>query len=158
MTLAERFLPELSSWKTDRRDTLTAQFPTEGWMVRLVAEHSDVVGVLAWELTVERSASAPEGCTVRAWAETIASRSSGLMERIKLLEVDDERSQALLRSDHPTAKGNEVGYYEIRLDGTRTATLRRFVADRVAGTPREQVPFTVTRDALLKLIDDISNP
>jgi hypothetical protein len=156
MTLAEKLRPELSDWSPAGRATLEVACPDQGWTVRLTADHNDIVGALAWELALERTAPPPAGATIRGWAESITARSSGLMERVKLLEVDGERSEALLRSDAPSAKGSVAGYYEIRLDGTRAATVRRYEADRKAGTPREQVSFTVTRDALLKLVDDIA--
>jgi hypothetical protein len=157
MTLAEKLHPKLSEWKPTARGTWAEAFPADGWAVSLTADHNDVVGTLAWELTLTRTADAPEGLTPRAWADGIATRSSGLMERIKLLEVDAERSEAVLRSDTPSKKGTAVSYYEIVLDGTAKATVRRYQADRKAGTKREQVPFAVTHEALAKLVGDIAN-
>lgn len=156
MTLAESLEPRLSNWKPAGRETWQEAFADAGWDVALTADHNDVVGTLAWELTLARTADAPAGLTVRAWADGIAARSSGLMEPIKLLEVDAARDEAILRSTAPSKKGDAVAYYEIRLHGTTKATVQRYQANRKAGTKREQVAFPVTHEALIKLINDIA--
>ncbi len=156
MTLAESLEPRLSTWKPATRETWEGAFDEAGWAVTLTADHNDVVGTRAWDLTLARTSDAPAGLTTKAWAETIAARASGLMERIKLVEVDTTRDEAILRSDTPTEKGDRVSYYEIHLHSTDKAAVRRYTADRKAGTKREQVSFAVTHEALMKLVDDIS--
>lgn len=156
MTLAESLEPRLSNWKPAARETWQEGFAEVGWDVSLTADHNDVVGTMAWELTLARTAAAPAGLTVKAWAEGIAARSSGLMEPIKLLEADPTRDEAILRSVSPSKKGDHVAYYEIRLHGTTKATVQRYQANRKAGTKREQVAFAVTHEALMKLVNDIA--
>jgi hypothetical protein len=126
-----------------------------GWSIDLTAEHNDIVGCLAWEVHLTRSDAAPEGLTLAAWAHAIAARSSGLLEKLAVLEIDPTRDEALLRSDSPTRKGERAAYYELKLVGLAQATLKRFEANRVQGGPREQVAFAVTHEALTKLINDI---
>ena len=156
MTLAEKLHPKLNSWKTKDRATWTESFANEGWTVHLTADHNDAIATLAWELTVSRMNDAPEKVTVRSWAERIAARSSGLLEKLKLLESDAARNEAFLRSDSPSAKGDLVAYYEVHLLGTNSATVRRYQANKKLGTPREQVAFAVTHEALAKLVGDIA--
>ena len=46
---------------------------------------------------------------------------AGLLEPLKVYEVDDTRNEAVLRSEAPAAKGDALSYYEIRLSGLSTA-------------------------------------
>lgn len=149
MTLAEKLLLELGDWRPAGRDALAVRLPDSG--VEVVADVNTELGAMLRSVTVDRVPLA--GATMRGWAESIAARSSGLMERLRVLEVDDGRSETLLRSDRPTAKGDEKAYYEIRLAGTTRATVHRY---RAVGGKREQVPFPLTHEALVKLVDDLA--
>ena len=131
MTLAENLLPRLSDWRPagDGRHTWSEAFPAAGWTVHLAADKTDTLSCLVWELTVRRAGRASDG-GLRAWAERIADQTAGLVESLKVLEVDDVRNEALLRSDTPTSREQRVSYFEILLRGTKSATLRRFRAGR----------------------------
>ena len=157
MTLTESLLPKLSEWRPAGagRHSWSAAFPDEGWTVHLTADRADSLSCLAWELTLARTGEAPEGLTLRTWASAIADRVSGLMEPLKLLEVDDTRGEAILRSDEPTKKGERVSYYEVRLTGLTQAVVRRFTATRTT-SGREQVPFALTHETLAKLAGDVA--
>ncbi|MCI0702430.1 MAG: hypothetical protein L0241_15210 [Planctomycetia bacterium] len=156
MTLAEKLLQKLSDWRPagDGRHSWSCSFPEEGWTIHLTADRADTLSCLAWEFTLTRTGSASEGLTLRNWAENIAKRASGLMEPLKVLEVDEARGEAVLRSDSPAKKGERVMYYEVRLFGLTTAIVRRFAATRTAGG-REQIPFALTHESLAKLANDI---
>jgi hypothetical protein len=158
MTLAATLQEKLASWKPsgDGRHSWSESFPDAGWTVHLAADHNDVVAALVWELTLSRTAEVPAGLTLRAWAGGIADRVSGLMEDVKLIEVDEARREAILRSETPTRKGDAAVYYEIRLHGLSRAVVRRYQADTVAATRREQVSFPLTHEALAKLAGDIA--
>ena len=71
------------------------------------------------------------------------------------MEVDPTRNEALLRSDAPAWQGEDVAYYEAILNGTGRATLQRFRGSRQAGKRREQTAFSLTHDALAKLVGDL---
>src|SRR6266540_2468632 len=102
MTLENTLLEKLSEWRPPQgRQTLNV--PGGGaWAVALTADRSDVLGCLVWELALQRTAPAPSGATLQGWAERIADRVTGLLEPLKVHEVDAERNQALLRSDGPS--------------------------------------------------------
>jgi hypothetical protein len=157
MTLTESLLPKLSEWRPAGagRHSWSAAVPEAGWTVHLTADKADTLSCLVWELTLARTGELPEGLTLRAWAEGVAARATGLLEPLKLLEVDDERNEALLRSDAPAKKGERVAYYEVRLFGLNRAVVRRFAADRTA-SGREQVAFALTHEVLAKLAGDIA--
>lgn len=157
MTLTESLLPKLSDWKpaTAGRHVLNVTTPEAGWSAHVTADKTDTLSCLVWELTLARTGAAPEGTTLKGWAEGVAKRATGLLEPLRLLEVDDVRSEALLRSDAPTKKGASVAYYEVMLSGTDRAVVRRFTADRTQ-SGREQIAFALTHEVLAKFAGDIA--
>jgi hypothetical protein len=158
MTLAETLQGRLANWQPagEGRHSWSESFPDTGWVVGLAADRTDSLGCLVWELSLARTTDAPEGLTLKGWADRIANRVSGLMENLKVVEVDDSRQEALLRSDGPTARGDDVLYYEVHLRGLTHATVRRYKGSRSAGTRREQVVFALTHEVLAKLASDIT--
>lgn len=157
MTLPESLLPKLSEWHPAGvgRHSLSVAAPEAGWTVHLTADKADTLSCLVWELTLARTADTPAGLTLKAWAEGIAARATGLLEPLKLVEVDDVRGEALLRSESPAKKGEGVAYYEVKLFGLNRATVRRFQASRTA-SGRDQVGFALTHEVLAKLAGDIA--
>lgn len=157
MTLAESLLPKLSEWTPAGagRHSWAAAFPAEGWTVRVAADKADSLSCLVWELSLERTAEPPAGLTLKTWAEAIADRAGGLMEPLKVYEVDETRGEALLRSDEPARKGEGLAYYEVRLAGLTGATVRRFAASRGSAV-RTQVAFALTHEALARVAGDVA--
>lgn len=157
MTLAETLLPKLNEWRPSGpgRHSWGKAFPEHGWAVSLAADRAETLGCLAWELTVQRTAESAPKVELRPWAERVAGRATGLLEPLRLLEVDDARGEALLRSDAPARKGEELYYYEVKLEAVGRATVRRYQAAQTAGR-REQVGFALTHEALAKLADDLT--
>lgn len=156
MTRTESLLPKLSEWKPagEGRHSLAATLPEVGWNVQLTADKADSLSCLVWELALTRTGDAPDGFTLKGWAEGVAKRATGLLEPLRLLEADDAVGEALLRSDAPAKKGERLAYYEVRLSAAGRATMRRFLASR-AESGREQVAFALTHEVLAKLADDI---
>lgn len=157
MSLAETLQESLSNWHAagSGRHTLTKQLPEYGWTFHLDAETVDTVGVRVWELTLVRTVDAPVGQTLKEWADGVATRVSGLMEPLTVLEVDESADVAILRSGGPTRRGPDALYYEARLTGLTTANVRRYQANVDAGTRREQIAFALTHEVLAKLACDI---
>jgi hypothetical protein len=153
MTVNEALLQKLGKWKPSGRQTLAAD--AAGWSVAVTADRGDELGCLVWDLTVSRSPAPAEGVAVREWADRVAGRARGLMENLKLVEVDAERRQALLRSDEPTRRGDDIFYYEVLLTGGGSGSVRRFQGGRPNGR-REQVPFALTHEVLAKLSGDLT--
>jgi hypothetical protein len=87
-------------------------------------------------------------------AALIAGRVTGLMEKLHVIEVDDARGEALLRSDVPTAQDKNRYYYEVLLQRNGVATLQRFQGS-IVKSERKNVPYTVTREAISKLVGDL---
>jgi hypothetical protein len=128
--------------------------PHGDWSVTLRPEAHDALSCSLWELAARRAVAA--GGDPRAWAERVSRTATGLLEPLRLLEVDAARRIALLRSAPPSEKDAGPHYYEVELHGTTEATVRRFRGSHDPARKREQVPFTLTYEVLGKLIGDLT--
>lgn len=153
MTLANILRQKLSEAPAaHERHDFTVADEASGWTLYLTAEHRDAWTTVAWEMSLRRAKS---GGGMATWGERIARRSSGLLEPLTVVEVDAAQSRALVRSGPPTTCGDKVSYYELVLDGTSSALVRRYEGSHVAAK-RTQVPFVLTNEVLVKLVDDVT--
>jgi hypothetical protein len=149
MTLNDTLLQKLAEWRFDNgRQTLTVVQPETGWSAEVVADCSDRVGCQLWELKLTRSEAAP-AADLKTRAERLVSRATGLMEPLRLIEVDAQGDTALLRSTAPQKRGDDLFYYEVLLRSAGTG-LRRYQSSTKSGA-RQQVAFSLTHEALAKL-------
>jgi len=88
-------------------------------------------------------------------AQVLAQKVTGLMEKLSAIEIDDTRGEALLRSDAPVAYEQDRLYYELIVNRQGATTLHRYHGSMLKSNRRE-VPFTLTREALAKLITDLA--
>jgi hypothetical protein len=159
MSLEEIVLQKLAEWRPPREGNpaLAIADADSGCVVRLTAQRQDQLGTALLELTVDRSkATAPSDLTVAAWAEHIAGRTRGLLEPLSVLEVDAQRNEALLRSNEPAQRKDELYYYEVHLYGAREAQVHRYRAAH-DGSKRQQVPFTLTHESLARFASDLAS-
>ncbi len=159
MTLNETLVARLAEWRPGRgRQTLNLPDGGAGWAVSLTADRADELGCLVWEMTLRRTEALPgaDAPALRAWGDRIAGRARGLLEMLKVVEVDAERDEAILRSDVPAAKGEDRFYYEVHLQGAGVADLRRYRGSLAATGKREQVAFALTHEALARLAADLA--
>jgi hypothetical protein len=157
MTFAETLLPRLASWRPageGRHDT-TIALP-QGWTVRLAAERVDTVGTLLHQVEAIRDVPVEEDAAqLEVHARRAAARVTGLLESLRVVEVDGTGHTALLRSDTPARKGETVSYYEVRLFGRNRVTVERYRATPSIPARREAVAFALTHEVLAKLIEDL---
>jgi hypothetical protein len=132
----------------------TCDFVHKTWSVRLTVERHDPLGCLLWELSLHRD-NAVAGAQ-KEWGERLVQRITGLLEPLKLHEVDAPRQLAYLRSAAPTGRGEALQYYEVALHGLNELYLRRYQGFHEAGKKREQIAFALTYEGLAKLLDDLS--
>jgi hypothetical protein len=126
-----------------------------GWAVTLVVDRHDELSSAFWEISLQRVAPADSAVTLERWAKGVADRVTGLLEPLKVLEIDASRNEALLRSNEPTQRGTDLFYYEVLLKGTQTARIRRYQGSPGSGH-REQVSFVLTHEAFAKFAQDIA--
>jgi hypothetical protein len=157
MNLNETVLQKLAEWRPAAgRQTLNLPDAGSGWAVALTVDRHDELGSLVWELTLRRnSVAAASAAGLADWAQAAADRVTGLLEPLKVVEVDVQRQEALLRSDEPAHRGEKLLYYEVLLSGAIQAAVRRYQAAQGNGK-REQVAFALTNEALAKLAADLA--
>jgi hypothetical protein len=154
MNLEETLLQNLAEWRFDNgRQTLTVAHPESGWTTAVLADCGDRVGCRVWELNLTRPESAPSA-DLKTRAERLAGRATGLMEPLRLIEVDAQGDTALLRSAAPQKRGDDLFYYEVLLRSAG-AGVRRYQASTTSGT-RQQIAFPLTHEALAKLGADLT--
>ena len=155
MTLEETLLQKLAEWRFDNgRQTLTVAHPETGWTATVAADCGDRVGCRVWELNQTRPESALSD-DLKTRAERLAGRATGLMEPLRLIEVDAQGDTALLRSAAPQKRGDDLFYYEVLLRNAG-AGVRRYQASTKSGT-RQQIVFPLTHEALAKLGADLTS-
>ncbi|MBY0525655.1 MAG: hypothetical protein K2R98_19780 [Gemmataceae bacterium] len=159
MTLENKLLQKLSKWKLSgsHRQDLVVVDGESGWTATLSAERCDDLGCLVWELALQRSTPlVADASELRAWANRATSRVTGLLEPLRLVEVDGSRLEAQLRSQTPTARDDRRFYYEVLLRANGLATVRRYQASQPSSHHREQVGFALTHEVLAKLAADLT--
>lgn len=159
MRLNEAILARIADWRPEPgRQTLFVPDAGSGWTVSLAADRNDELGCLAWELALRRAGAPPEGTdALRAWAERAARRVTGLPEPLTVIEVDAQRGEAMLRSHEPTRRGDVLYYHQVILQGSTTATLRRYQSSPAGERPRvQQATFPITHEALVRVIDGLT--
>ncbi len=153
MTLAKILRQKLNELPAaDERHETSLADEAGGWALYLTADRRDRWTTVAWEISLRRATS---GGDVAAWAERLVQRSSGLLEALRVVEVDSAHNHALIRSVPPPEDAGKIGYYEVILQGTGSALVRRFEGSHASGK-REQVAFALTNEVLVKLIGDLT--
>ena len=156
MSLDARLLENLANWRPDSgRQTLEVSDAKGDWRVAVTADCVDVVGCRLWEVSLLRCAEAP-AIDLKDRAEEICARVTGLLEPLRVVEVDGEQHLALLRSEQPGQVGEDRFYYEVRLDGQGGCVVRRYQTPHATEPRRQQVTFTLTHEALAKLVRDLA--
>jgi hypothetical protein len=157
MTLDDTVLQKLAEWRPagEGRSSLTIPDEGTGWAVTLTADRCDDLGCRLWEVQLRRTREAGPGATLHGWANRVAEEVTGLLEPLRVVEIDTRRNEAQLRSDEPTQRKDTLFYYEVLLRGTKEADLRRYHAP-TAGGRREQVTFTLTHEALAGFVEDLA--
>lgn len=153
MRVYERTLRKLADWSPDEgRQILAVPDEGTGWSVAITADRSDVLGSLVWELSLQNTKGS---MALEAWVHR-AARATGLLEPLKVVEIDRLRNEALLRSARATERDDTLLFHEILLRGSGSALVRRIRTGRQADAKREQVVFAMTHEALAKLADDLT--
>ena len=83
-------------------------------------------------------------------------RVTGLLEALKVIEVDVEHGRALIRSEEPSRRDNVLAYYELTLQGDGGCVMQRYQISLERGQQRQAVPFDLTHDVLGKLVRDLT--
>jgi hypothetical protein len=157
MTPNDRLLNDFSGWRpTGEGPHSFAHTLEAGWTAAVTAEATDTVGSRLTELSVVRPAVPTTGDDLKQWANRTAERVTGLLEPLKLIEVDATRSEAILRSETAADRGKSVEYYEVLLRGRQSASLKRYQAPKSDSGKRRAVPFALTHETIAKVVGDLT--
>lgn len=124
------------------------------WTVRLTVERHDVLGCLLGDVRLRRAT--PVNGDAKQWAARLAQRVTGLLEPLKLHEIETSRNLTVLRSQAPTSRGDALQYFELELQGLTELSLRRYQGFIEPGKKREPIAFALTYEGLAKLLADLS--
>jgi hypothetical protein len=158
MTLVETVRRKIAEQPPSSEGRRVIAIPDEGsgWSVAVTGDRWDEVGCHVWELALRSGRPLTADSSMLAtWAQQAAERVTGLLESLKVVEVDPARNEALLRSDVPAWQQDNVAYYEVLLSGLGRATLQRFRGSRQPGQRRQQIVFSLTHEALAKVAGDL---
>lgn len=122
------------------------------WQATATTPHRDKIGAEITEITVERASPGPG--SVKSWADSFAGSNTGLLEPLKVQEVDGGRDEALIRSSPPSKQDGATDYYEVKMHGTQKASVKRYRAGETG--KREDIPFALTHDSIGKLVDGLT--
>jgi hypothetical protein len=87
-------------------------------------------------------------------SNALAARLTYLMEPIRPIELDTDACVVQLRSTPPQKDDDGRSYYELLVRRGGEIALARYRKE--PGTPRQQIPATITREVLLRLAGDFS--
>jgi hypothetical protein len=103
--------------------------------------------------TISVSTDKKSGGNVEAKAEKFAERTTYLTEKLQFIEKD-VGGTAIVRSSPETMAGRGAAYYEAQVRENEI-TLERYQAKKGGG--REKIPFCLTDDILVRVVDDAAN-
>lgn len=158
MNLRDTLLPKLAEWRPaeEVRPSESFPLPEHGWTVRLTAERADSVGCKVAEIQISRDNPVPEDADLlMGQAKLAAGRVSGLLEPLRLIEVDRVGQVALLRSEGPPTNDEHVQYYEVRFQGRNQVCMERYRAKKNPPAGREPIAFALTHEVIAKLVEDL---
>jgi hypothetical protein len=139
----------------------SADFPAtlsvEDGLARLLVtvDLASPVGVRCQSLEMTIPASSPLSLTrLREWATRFVAKATYLMEPLAVVEADASVGEVLVRSSGPTSRGGRRAFYEARFNSVGSFRLTRASFDE-ASRRREPEPFSITREVLERLVDDL---
>lgn len=116
----------------------------EGRRVEAVVVDVDRLGVRLGRVKVSREADYPVETIGQEWPDRLRS----LPERVAPVEVDPGLGGAVFRSE----PDDEQGWFEVEVRGADAEVGRR----RRGAEGREAVEFTLTREGLRRLVDELA--
>jgi hypothetical protein len=87
-------------------------------------------------------------------SSALATKLTYLMEPIRPIELDVDACVVQMRSNPPQKDDDGRSYYELLVRRGGEIALSRYRKE--PGTPRQQIPATVTREVLFRLAGDFS--
>ena len=152
--LDEILLRKLAEWRPDTANpTLSLTDPAGAWSVSLDADAVETIGAHLRRVSV-RPVTATVTAPLREQADRLARQVTCLLEPLRVVEVDDTVAQ--IRSQAPARRDGAARYYEVTRHADGTTHLGRYQT-RPGEGKREAIPFSLTHEALAKIVRDFAS-
>jgi hypothetical protein len=151
MTLQKPFEQELIQLGSGGAATVATSDSPRQLTCDVVERDSLAVSFNQLRLTTPELASA-DAPKLESIGKALAARLTYLMEPIAPIEIDAAACVVQLRSNPPQRDDDGRSYYELMVRRGGDIALTRYRKEN--GGPRQQVLATVTREVLLRLVDD----
>lgn len=122
------------------------------WKLQATTERLDDIGGRFTELRFSRVGDTTTDDLPNR-AQQIANCVTGLLEPLRLIEVDGDQRVAQLRSAKPLQSDSGRQYDEMLVQPDQM-NFKRYHVNPEQG--REAIPFTLTYEALAKFVDDVT--
>ncbi|HEU5116930.1 MAG TPA: hypothetical protein VFT74_09675 [Isosphaeraceae bacterium] len=153
MSLSPRIAAALDDVKTETGPAGLVSAEEGPHRVSMRVRQVNSIAVESDELVFETSS--PRSLDdLNAWADRLACRVTYLLEPLALLESDATGTVVELRSRKPAVRSGVRSYDEVRLDATGQLRLTRHAFEETTRT-RRQTPFTLSREVLERLVEDL---
>jgi hypothetical protein len=151
MSLALQFDQELKQLGSGGGATVTTAVGSRQLSCEVIERNSLAVAFSKLRLATTELANATSP-DLEHISNALANRLTYLMEPIRPIELDADACVVQLRSNPPQQDDDGRSYYELLVRRGGEIALVRYRKE--AGMPRQQIPATVTREVLLRLVGD----
>ena len=156
MTLEKALLQKVPEWRPvpHERASQVVTDPDGPWCARLTADRCEELGAALWEIRLERIGGplslSPE--QLSDWAKRIV-QAPALLEPLAVVEIDQARGNAQIRSATPTERNGCKQYFEFLLSRTGQVGIHRYQAGL---NSREESTFVITHETLGRLARQVA--
>jgi hypothetical protein len=119
-----------------------------------IVEHNSLAVVFNLLRLVTTELTSATAVDLERISNALATKLTYLMEPIRPIELDADACVVQMRSNPPLQDDDGRSYYELLVRRGGEIALARYRKE--PGTPRQQIPATVTREVLLRLAGDFS--
>jgi hypothetical protein len=151
MTIQSQFQQQLTKLGTGGAATVIAEAQPRKLSCDVVERNALAVSFNILRLTTAELASS-SAADLERLGKALSDRLTYLMEPIAPIEIDAQACIVQLRSNPPQRDDDGRSYYELTVRRGGEIALVRFRKETRA--TRQQIPATVTREVLLRLVGD----
>jgi hypothetical protein len=147
--LAEKIRAARADGRSVGKTSVEAATPSG--KVTVVVEDADRLGVLAGPVTARKEDGRPS--SVKSQAQETTRKITYLQEPLAIIETEEQRGRAILRSAEPRQTGGAREYNEAILEGGDSISIHRYRSE--PGKRRRAIPSNLSRETLGRLADDL---
>lgn len=131
----------------------------DGIHLKLEIQDTDKYGFLVRSIALRKESPVPASANLKTLlthqAAELEKRLTYLLEHFRLLELDESKQTAQVRSHVPYRQDGTIHYYEVLLSEGDALTFARYRNGGARGQ-REVEPAYITKEALMRLVSDFA--